>query len=100
MLAGNTRFAILDNYHGTADSSSVTRNKHSAVVVVDIYAHEFTHTPRTPQLTERGYKVSRIPRKTDNRAVDVHDVGMRTVNLRTSCKSNICEIRYNELTAM
>lgn len=89
MFRSHLRKCIFYYDHRPADTPSVTRNVHSSVMVIDIYAHEFAKLVASAELSKLGYEVRWMSCKADDGSVDVDDKSVWSINLCSRCQSNI-----------
>ena len=89
MVGCDTRPAVLDDDHGSANPPSITCDEDGAMVGVDVHANEFTESPGAAEFPEVRHEPLRVARKANYTSVDVDDIGMRTIDLRPCRQSDV-----------
>ena len=84
MLRSHFGFLVLDDNHGSADTTSITCNMYRAMVIVDVYADELADLASSSQSTEILHKSRRIARQTNDGAVNHNNIAALVVYLGTS----------------
>jgi hypothetical protein len=62
---------------------------YSSVMVVNIYAHEFTEFPSPAKLSKLGHETRGVPCEADDSSVDVDDKGIWPIYFCASSQSNV-----------
>ena len=71
---------ILNNDEWPAYPSSIARNMHSAMMMVDVYAHKLAETPCSPEFAKMRNKQRWVSCQANNGSVYIDDEGMGAIN--------------------
>ena len=89
MIGSDPRTSILDNDHGTANSTSIACDQDSLMVMVDIDANKFAKSTSTAEFPEVANEACRIPCETNYSTIDIDDEGARCVYFSASGKADV-----------
>ena len=89
MIRVHSWLPVLHDDHRPTNTSSVTGDMDSPVMMVEVDADELVHFPSSPKLAELCHESEWRTAHANDRTIDIDNVGVVAINLSTSCETNI-----------